>query len=78
MAWQKVDEMHAACLVVLIAARALPDDARIVWKAQQPEDNIIFLATIDSLPDMIPETPQPNDIFEIWSDTESLENKEKI
>jgi len=68
--FQKVNELPAALVAQMVIAEDCPDNIRIVWKGKTPDDNIIFLATKDTLVDMIQDTAQPDDIFEIWQDIE--------
>ena len=68
--FQKVNELPAALVAQMVIAEDCPDNIRIVWKGKTPDDNIIFLATKDTLVDMIQDTTQPDDIFEIWQDIE--------
>ena len=61
MSWTKNGEVPAPILIRMIQDDTITNDIHIVWKA----DNIIFLATKETLIDMINDTVQPSDLFEI-------------
>jgi len=63
MSWTKNGEVPAPILIRMIQDDTITNDIHIVWKA----DNIIFLATKETLIDMINDTVQPSDLFEIWT-----------
>ena len=63
MGWTKNGEVPTPILIRMIQDDAITNDLHIVWKA----DNIIFLATKETLIDMINDTVQPSDLFEIWT-----------
>ena len=73
--FQKVNELPAAIVADMVVNGVLTENDRIVWKGKTPEDNIIFVATKDTLVDMISDTTQPDDIFEIWQDLEDEDLK---
>ena len=64
---QKRTELEPAILLAAIATQQIPESARIVWR----KENIIYLATIESIFDMIGDEPPVK--FEIWM-PESLPN----
>ena len=63
MGWTKNGEVPAPILIRMIQDDTITNDIHIVWKA----DNIIFLATKETLIDMINDTVQPSNLFEIWT-----------
>lgn len=63
MSWIKNGEVPAPILIRMIQDDTITNDIHIVWKA----DNIIFLATKETLIDMINDIVQPSDLFEIWT-----------
>ena len=65
---QKIADLSAVQVIAAIKAGQIKDDHRIIWKAKNENDNVIFLATKDTLIDMITETTKPDDMFEIWQD----------
>jgi len=65
---QKIADLSAAQVLAAIQAGQIKDDHRIIWRAKDENDNIIFLATKDTLIDMIADTTEPDDMFEIWQD----------
>lgn len=67
MSWTKNGEIPAPILIRMVQDNAITNDVYIVWKAKNPTDNVIFLATQETLIDMINDTVQPSDIFEIWA-----------
>ena len=67
MSWTKNGEIPAPILIRMIQDDAITNDVYIVWKAKDPADNVIFLATQETLIDMVNDTVQPSDIFEIWA-----------
>lgn len=67
MSWTKNGEIPAPILIRMIQDDAITNDVYIVWKAKDPADNVIFLATKETLIDMINDTVQPSDLFEIWT-----------
>ena len=66
MSWTKNGEIPAPILIRMIQDDAITNDVYIIWKAKDPADNVIFLATQETLIDMVNDTVQPSDIFEIW------------
>ena len=68
MSWMKNGEIPAPILIRMIQENAITGDVRIVWTA----NNVIFLATKDTLIDVIEDTAEPSDIFDIW-----VQNQEK-
>jgi len=67
MSWTKNGEIPAPILIRMIQDDAITNDVYIIWKAKDPADNVIFLATQETLIDMVNDTVQPSDIFEIWA-----------
>lgn len=65
---QKIADLSAVQVIAAIKAGQIKDDHRIIWKAKNENDNVIFLATKDTLIDMITETTKQDDMFEIWQD----------
>ena len=65
---QKIADLSAVQVIAAIKAGQIKDDHRIIWKAKDENDNVIFLATKDTLIDMITDTTKPDDMFEIWQD----------
>lgn len=63
MSWTKNGEVPAPILIRMIQDDTITNDIHIVWKS----DNIICLATKETLIDMINDTVQPSDLFEIWT-----------
>lgn len=68
MSWMKNGEIPAPILIRMIQENAITGDVRIVWTA----DNVIFIATKDTLIDVIEDTAEPSDVFNIW-----VQNQEK-
>lgn len=73
MSWIKNGEIPAPILIRMVQDNAITNDVYIVWKAKDPTDNVIFLATQETLIDMINDTVQPSDIFEIWAQEKEKE-----
>lgn len=73
MSWMKNGEIPAPILVRMVQEDAITNDVYIVWKDKEPADNVIFLATKDTLIDMIDNTVEPSDVFEIWVQPEEQE-----
>ena len=69
---QKIADLSAAQVLAAIQAGQIKDDHRIIWKAKDENDNVIFLATKDTLIDMIADTTEPDDMFEIWQDIKEI------
>ena len=63
MSWIKNGEVPAPILIRMIQDDTITNDIHILLKA----DNIIFLATKETLIDMINDIVQPSDLFEIWT-----------
>lgn len=59
-----------------VQTNQLKDGHRVIWRAKDPDDNIIFLATKDTLIDMIEDTTEPTDTFEIWQDIQTKDLKD--
>lgn len=62
----KLIDVNGRALINAIEEDALHHDARIIWKRPEPRDNVIFLATKQTLIEMIEDTTDPEDMFEIW------------
>ena len=73
MSWMKNGEIPAPILVRMVQDDAITGDVHIVWKGKASADNVIFLATKETLIDMIDDTVEPSDVFEIWAQEEEQE-----
>lgn len=73
MSWMKNGEIPAPILVRMVQDDAITGDVHIVWKGKASADNVIFLATKETLIDMIDNTVEPSDVFEIWAQEEEQE-----
>ena len=73
MSWMKNGEIPAPILVRMVQDDDITGDVHIVWKGKASADNVIFLATKETLIDMIDDTVEPSDVFEIWAQEEEQE-----
>lgn len=73
---QKIADLSAAQVITAIKVGQIKDDHRIIWRAKDENDNVIFLATKNTLIDMIADTTEPDDMFEIWQDVKENDLKD--
>lgn len=73
---KKIADLSAAQVIAAIKVGQIQDDHRIIWRAKDENDNIIFLATKNTLIDMISDTTEPDDMFEIWQDVKEDDLKD--
>lgn len=63
---EKRAEFPKNVLLAALATGKMPDESRIIWR----QDNIIYLATKETLIDVLDDTNEP-ELFEVWMPSNS-------